>query len=63
MRNVDGVTIAVIDGEWEGTNDGIDEWITLDKVDGTKDGELDGSSDGEEGVLNGSKDGNQENNN
>ena len=54
---LDGVTVAVIDREWEGTNDGIDEWITLDKVDGTKDGELDGSNDDEEEGDDGISDG------
>ena len=48
VRNLDRVTVAVIDREWERTTNGINEWITLDKVDGTKDGELDRSNDNEE---------------
>ena len=57
VRNLDKVTVAVTDGEWEGTTDGIDEWITLDKVDGTKDNELNGSNDDEEEGDDGISDG------
>ena len=61
VRNLNKVTVAVTDGEWEGTTDSINEGVTLDKVNGTKDGNLDESNDGEEeGVLKGSKDDDRE---
>ena len=38
MGNNDWENHGVADGERDGTTDGTNEWITLGKVDGTKDG-------------------------